>query len=265
MKHLRQAALLALIPSVGFVFGRILAGDLIGATATGRSVILIAVAYGVSLILAYGLLRLGVMKRGAAKADEDQAPPGEAATLASSTIVFVAMGSIGWFVAERWGTAIPDQVAIDGAALFLGLGLTVPPMLMLRFIMTSDVPAVRAFREKQIQLFVDRGFDVGWLTIITISVGAGLSVEILFRGALQPLLQGWTSPLIGLVLASVLFGLAHAANWTYILITAAVGVYLGAVLMMTNNLLVPIISHAAYDIYALAITVRAVRARKESA
>ena len=263
MNKLLKASLFGWIPTVGALAGFFLAQDTNEPLAWTRLIIVMATVYVGGAALAYALLRMGVIKP--ADPSEKPSPPGELATLLSSALTFFGMAAIGWFVASRWGVPITEQWYVSPSALLIGLLSPLPPMLMLNFIMTSKIGAVRTFRDKQIQLFVGRNFDVGWLTIIGVSLGAGIGEEILFRGALQPLLQGWTTPLAGLALASVLFGLAHAANWTYIAITAAVGLYLGGLLMLTGSLLVPMIGHTLYDVYALAITVKAVRAFKEAA
>lgn len=47
--------------------------------------------------------------------------------------------------------------------------------------------------------------------------------------------------------SSVMFGFAHPISKAYFVITALLGVYLGFLLLLTGNLLVPIAAHAAYD------------------
>lgn len=260
MKNLSKAAIFALFPAIGAVLGFSLAGDEGAGAELPKLFAIAGGTYAVALAAVFTLLATGVIKQ--ADAAAKPAPPGELTTTLTSLVSFVVMAAIGWAVAARWATPIPDILAVDTLAVVIGLAAAIPPAIMLHFIMTLDVGPVRAFREKQIALFVERNLDVGWITILLISLGAGIGEEILFRGALQPLFQEWTTPLLGLLIASALFGLAHAANWTYIVITGAVGLYLGTLFMVTGNLLIPIIGHAAYDIYALAVTVKAVRAHK---
>ena len=50
------------------------------------------------------------------------------------------------------------------------------------------------------------------LEFLTISLLAGVGEELLFRGVLQALLARWTTPVVGLALASLLFGLATCAQ-----------------------------------------------------
>ncbi len=88
---------------------------------------------------------------------------------------------------------------------------------------------------------------------------------MVFRGALQPMLQGWIGPIGGLALASLLFGIAHAANVGYFLISTVIGLCFGGLYMWTGDLIAPIIAHGVYDVYALQVTAVAVREYKAQA
>jgi membrane protease YdiL (CAAX protease family) len=67
------------------------------------------------------------------------------------------------------------------------------------------------------------------------------------------------SSLIGLILASITFGLAHPLSRTYMVLAAAIGLYLGGLLLWTENLFVPIVTHAAYDLFAIAYLLHTTR------
>jgi membrane protease YdiL (CAAX protease family) len=89
------------------------------------------------------------------------------------------------------------------------------------------------------------GAGVGALGVL--SLIAGIAEEALFRGLAQAELAahlGWPA---GIVLASVLFGLAHPISRTYVAIAALMGLYLGGLYLVTGNLAVPIVVHAVYD------------------
>jgi len=97
------------------------------------------------------------------------------------------------------------------------------------------------------------------LQLFTISLAAGISEEAFFREAIQGSLSdrvGWS---LALVLASVVFGAAHLITWTYAIIAAFIGAYLGLVWIGTGNLLTPIITHAVYDFAALVYFLRVYR------
>lgn len=82
-----------------------------------------------------------------------------------------------------------------------------------------------------------------------IALLAGLGEEVLFRGLLLPL-TGGDSFYFGLIWSSLLFGLAHAITPTYVVLAAIAGAYLAVQWQLTDNLLVPIITHAVYDYLA---------------
>jgi uncharacterized protein len=83
--------------------------------------------------------------------------------------------------------------------------------------------------------------------ILVISLLAGLGEELLFRGVLQPL--------IGLPLASVVFGLVHVGGRGFVgygIWAACIGALFGWLMVQTGGLLAPIVAHAVYDALALA-------------
>ena len=96
--------------------------------------------------------------------------------------------------------------------------------------------------------------------LVLISVCAGVGEEMLFRGLIQAGLDEWISgpagPWIALGVASLLFGLAHMVSVTYAVVAALIGAYLGILLIVTDNLLAPIVAHGLYDLVALIYLVR---------
>jgi len=96
-----------------------------------------------------------------------------------------------------------------------------------------------------------------WPRCLLLAVLSGIAEEALFRGALQPR--------IGLVGASLLFGLAHFAPrrelvpWTVLSLVA--GFALGGLFAATGNLVAPVVAHAGIN----AVNLRFVTARYASA
>lgn len=98
--------------------------------------------------------------------------------------------------------------------------------------------------------FREMGISFSWPVIILISIAAGIGEELLFRGAVQNWFQemfGWP---VALIAASLLFGLCHAVTFSYFLVSAGIGLLLGALFLLTSNLAVVISVHALYDVYA---------------
>jgi membrane protease YdiL (CAAX protease family) len=100
--------------------------------------------------------------------------------------------------------------------------------------------------------------------LLLIAVLAGIGEELLFRG----LLQGWTSawlggwlgdstgPWLAVALTSLAFGFAHCISREYTVFATLLGFLLGALALLTGDLLAPIIAHALYDFVALLLLTR---------
>ncbi len=114
--------------------------------------------------------------------------------------------------------------------------------------------------EKIVPLFAECSF----LELILIAVAAGLGEEVLFRGVIQITLADWVGPSGALLLASALFGLAHFLTPTYAALAALLGLYLGGLLMVSDNLLPAILVHAGYDFAALLYLIRIHHVRQQT-
>ncbi len=147
----------------------------------------------------------------------------------------------------------------DGLA---GLAATAPMLALFAALVRSRWrPLVR------IRHFLVRGAGTlfgacSLFDLFLVAAAAGFGEELLFRGLIQAALGRWLGPVPALVLASVLFGLAHWITPTYGLLAAVMGAYLGGVWLLSGNLLVPIVAHWIYDLIALAWVVRQWRRRQ---
>ena len=102
--------------------------------------------------------------------------------------------------------------------------------------------------------------------LIVISICAGIGEELLFRGWMMYWLaegasMGAAAPTpiaIGaaLIVSSIVFGLFHPITRLYVVLAALMGLYFGALVIYTENLLVPIAAHATYDAVQLIMTAR---------
>ncbi len=92
--------------------------------------------------------------------------------------------------------------------------------------------------------------------LIVLSVLAGLGEEALFRGILQPYIANLTGPIPSLLITAAIFGALHAISFSYAFFAALVGLYLGALLLCFDNLLIPMVAHAVYDFLAFIYLLR---------
>jgi uncharacterized protein len=68
---------------------------------------------------------------------------------------------------------------------------------------------------------------------------------------LQTYLCGRLEIWLGVFLASLLFGLMHPFSGIYVVLATGVGIYVGRLFLLTDNLLVAILIHGLYDFAAL--------------
>ncbi|MGN6393189.1 MAG: lysostaphin resistance A-like protein [Gemmatimonadales bacterium] len=87
--------------------------------------------------------------------------------------------------------------------------------------------------------------------LLLVAVCAGVGEEALFRGVVQAALLGRVPSWAAVGLTALLFGLAHALTATYAVLATLMGAYLGGLQLACDNLLVPILTHALYDLVAL--------------
>jgi membrane protease YdiL (CAAX protease family) len=156
-----------------------------------------------------------------------------------------------------WLFAVPlrDMLPVDTQALgwqiVLGVAATLPMLAMFFWLICSRQPAMRKLRE-QVDWLMRELFPAGNVgQFALVAVLAGVGEELLFRGVIQSLLGRWTTPLTGLIFASLLFGFAHALSRLYFLLATLIGVYLGAIVLQTNDLIAPMTAHSLYDFLAL--------------
>ena len=89
------------------------------------------------------------------------------------------------------------------------------------------------------------------LVSILLGAVAGLGEEWLFRGVFQTVLTAKFSSGIALAISGTVFGLLHAVTPVYALLAGAASVFFGYLFNTTDNLAIPIICHAVYDVGAL--------------
>ena len=99
-----------------------------------------------------------------------------------------------------------------------------------------------------------------------IALLAGLGEEMLFRGVVQAATADWiggqAGVWVGLLVAALLFGLAHLITPAYGVFAGLIGLYFGGLWLWTGNLLAPIVAHAVYDFLALIYLRRRHRQRR---
>jgi len=136
-------------------------------------------------------------------------------------------------------------------AVARGLLITLPMLAVFWWLVRSDRPALRHLRQ-QVEWLIGEMFpDAGIAQFAMIALLAGVGEELLFRGALQSIFGRWTTPVVGLVITSLLFGAAHALSKLYFLLATLIGLCFGWLTLHYNDLVAPIVAHTVYDFVAL--------------
>jgi len=101
----------------------------------------------------------------------------------------------------------------------------------------------------------NQGFIPVFLTALGIFLFTALPEELLFRGLMQNILGKWLgSDTKALIIASILFGLAHLNNAAYpqnikyCLLATIAGIFYGRVYLATRSILAGAITHALVDV-----------------
>lgn len=105
---------------------------------------------------------------------------------------------------------------------------------------------VKSLRGLYGTLLVPMFSKIRYRDVVLISVAAGIGEELLFRGVIQPT--------IGLIPASVIFGIAHFGGrgmLVFGILAGLIGLIFGWLAITSGGLLASVVAHAGYDAIAL--------------
>ena len=143
-------------------------------------------------------------------------------------------------------------------AIFYGIVGTLPLLFLYQSMQHSALPAIRVIRNILMETLASRLYVLSWSDLFILSVIAGVSEEVLFRGVVQPWIEQSWGMLAGLLISSAIFGLVHAVTPLYAVLAGLVSVYLGFSLDYggSRNLLTPILIHGLYDFFAFLMLIQ---------
>ena len=145
-------------------------------------------------------------------------------------------------VAKAWqylGSVSLFPIAFSLEAILIGLGIA-----GLIILTSSGIYKIWPAYQRSAQYYLELVLkplaipDTVWLGLLP-----GLSEELLFRGVMIPALG---SGMLAVIVSSLLFGVLHLGGiqqWPYGLWATAVGIILGTMMIVTGNLLIPIVAH----------------------
>jgi uncharacterized protein len=186
----------------------------------------------------------------------------------------VAALLLGWATGVNVRQWLPEFNAENLVGILTAIGWGViaalPMLAAIEVIERIDWAPFRELRELDQMPIVSTLLALSPAELITISIAAGVGEELLVRGWLMGWMVGpletasLTGIVAGLVASSLAFGLMHPVTPTYIVLATAIGMYLGAIVLWTENLLIAIVAHAVYDAVHLLIARHSSRSKPVS-
>jgi len=167
----------------------------------------------------------------------------------SGVLILIAFGISMWSGYPKGVGDISIKPVLQGS--FLGAVLFMLMVFVGRYLHIY-VPSYRDLVLELRQLFS----ELSWSNIIVLSVMAGVSEELLFRGVIQSYLMSITSPLIAVIISASLFGVMHCYSRLYIVVTLIFGLFIGWLYYESQSLLLIVTLHAVYDVLAFASIVK---------
>lgn len=170
------------------------------------------------------------------------------AALAGQAAVMVAAGYALW----RWsGRAGEDFVTLSVAQIGLGLALGGGLILVAWTVFRAFPRIADALVRMQAKSYGFIGGKLGWPAIVAISLCAGVGEEALFRGGIQTFLGDRVGIPAAIALSSAAFAAIHLARPVITVMLFVIGALFGAIYWQTGSLLLVMIGHALYDVWAL--------------
>ena len=155
------------------------------------------------------------------------------------------------------------QLEFEWSALVLGVAATMPLLAVFSVTWRLKVASLLRIRRFLVDVLGPCLAACRHIDLILLAVLAGVCEELAFRGFLQQWLSQ-SGAMMGLIVSNIVFGLVHAVTPFYAVAAMVIGVYLGMIsqLSESNNLLVPITTHALYDYIAFLVVVSSWRAEQ---
>lgn len=168
--------------------------------------------------------------------------------LALQAAIFTAIGLMLWrFSGRPLGEFIRADAGDLAFGCLLGLGFIALALGIFRGFPKLAEKMIRS--QGETYSFLENRFGFG--AIIVVSICAGVGEETLFRGGIQTLAADYMGTPLAIALSSALFALMHLSKPVIGLILFAIGMVFGLVYWLSGSLLLVIVAHALYDVFAL--------------
>lgn len=175
---------------------------------------------------------------------------------------------LGWAIGPSARELVPQIDLADwwpiGSGVLYGCLAAIPLLIFVELIRRIPWEPIR-----QLERLTDDGMfkvllELRPTELIVISIAAGVGEELLFRGWLMYwIIQAADASIppeaivgIALLVSSIVFGLFHPITPLYVVLASLMGLYFGTLVLLSGNLLIPIVAHATYDAVQLIMASR---------
>ena len=166
----------------------------------------------------------------------------------AQAVFFILCGVGLWY----WsGRPIAQFAPVDAAGVLYGFLLAG----ILIAVAIVSLYAFPRFCDRMIELqranfaFFRQPFSFAAIIILSICAGAG--EEALFRGGIQTVLSDHIGPLPAIIVASALFAVVHLSKPVVTALIFVIGVIFGMVYWVTDSLILVMVAHTVYDVFAI--------------
>ena len=161
-------------------------------------------------------------------------------------LFFIGLLLMGVSSQELW-----SRFDLSRRATAYALLLCVPMLAMLYLSERTQWPPLARLRDELDEKVMPIFANCKLIDLVAIAFLAGLGEELFFRGWLQGLLINKLDVLLGILIASAVFGFMHYLSPIYAIYAGLTGVYLGLIYQLSGNLYIVMVIHAVYDFIAL--------------
>ena len=161
------------------------------------------------------------------------------------------LGFVGLALAWGFNISLQSRLQVTSPAVIRGLVACLPMLLLLVVVSSISWPPLIRLRNQVETIVRELLGGSSWVEIAAICFAAGLGEELLFRGALQPLVAQFTNATVAIAAVGVIFGLAHSLSIAYFIIATLIGCYFGWLMEAYDDLVAPVVAHAVYDFVAI--------------
>jgi len=165
-----------------------------------------------------------------------------AIAIALAALINAAFGAQALLTIVLDGQPVAAQI---GWGITFGLAISITSSVIVLFF-----PPFSSLRRQVLELL--SRLDLSGLNPLWFGLAAGIGEELLFRGALQPIVGVWWASLI-FTLAHFRTGQFHSMNWQKLIYATSVfiaGLFLGSV-FLEIGLIAAMVTHAVVDVVSL--------------